>query len=228
MNILGINWGEHDSAASLLQDGHLVAAAEEERFNRIKHAPFAYPLRAARYCMQAGGIEPEDLDLVAFSFSPKVGLGRATWHAIRHFPKANFVALAGFVRRAWYVAPPAWSRYFLKLPASTRTVFVPHHLAHAASAFYCSDFDPAAVLIVDGMGEWQATSLYQASGNRIDSRHGQGLFKNAIHTRHSCTTQTQHFSLILLNSQATGTNKSCFHFFRIRFALHHFDSGRSN
>ena len=70
MNILGIDWGEHDSSASLLQDGRLIAAVEEERFNRIKHAPFAFPLRAANYCLREGGITLDDLDIVAFSFSP--------------------------------------------------------------------------------------------------------------------------------------------------------------
>jgi carbamoyltransferase len=167
MNILGIDWGEHDSAASLLQGGRLVAAAEEERFNRIKHAPFAYPLRAARYCLEEGGIGPEEVDLVAFSFAPKVGLGRGIWHAIRNFPQANFIALSELVRRAWYLAQPRYSQYFLKLPARTRWVYVPHHLAHAASAFYASPFDRAAVLVVDGMGEWPTTSLYQGIDNRL-------------------------------------------------------------
>jgi carbamoyltransferase len=168
MNILGIDWGEHDSAASLLQDSRLVAAAEEERFNRIKHASFAYPLSAARYCLQEGGIEPEEVDVVAFSFAPTVGLGRGFWHAIRHFPRANFVALTELVRRAWYLAQPGYSRYFLKLPASTRWVFVPHHMAHAASAFFSSPFEEAAVLVVDGMGEWPVTSLYHGVENRLE------------------------------------------------------------
>ena len=168
MNILGINWGEHDSAACLIQDGRLIAAAEEERFNRIKHAPFAYPLRAAHYCLQEGKIEPEDVDIIAFSFSPTVGLGSGIWHALRHFPRGNFIALSELVRRAWYIAQPGYSRYVLKLPAETRSVFVPHHMAHAASAFYASPFDRAAVLIVDAMGEWPTTSLYQGVGNRLE------------------------------------------------------------
>jgi carbamoyltransferase len=186
MNILGIDWGEHDSAASLLQDGLLVAAAEEERFNRIKHAPFAFPLGAARYCLEAGGITPDEVDVIAFSFAPTVGLGRGLWHALRHFPKANFIALAEAVRRAWYLAPPAYARYALKLPACTRSVFVPHHLAHAASAFFASPFEEAAILIVDGMGEWPTTSLYRGTGNqlqplaRIDFPHSLGFFYSAF------------------------------------------------
>ena len=186
MNILGIDWGEHDSAASLLQDGRLVAAAEEERFNRIKHAPFAFPLRAARYCLQAGGITPNEVDVVAFSFSPSVGLGRGVWHALRHFPQANFIAVAEVARRAWYLAGPAYSRYFLKLSPRTHFVAVPHHLAHAASAFFASPFDEAAVLVVDGIGEWPVTSLYHGVGNHLRSLatinfpHSLGLFYSAF------------------------------------------------
>jgi carbamoyltransferase len=186
MNILGIDWGEHDSAASLVQDGRLVAAAEEERFNRIKHAPFAFPTGAARYCFKEAGITPDDVDIVAFSFAPKVGLGRGYWHALRHFPKANFIALTETVRRAWYLAQSAYARYTLKLPDRTRSVYVPHHLAHAASAFYCSPFDRAAILVVDGMGEWPVTSLYQGMDNQLSSLatvnfpHSLGFFYAAF------------------------------------------------
>jgi carbamoyltransferase len=186
VNILGIDWGEHDSAACLVQDGRLIAAAEEERFNRIKHAPFAFPLRAARYCLEAGGIAPQEVDIIAFSFSPGVGLGRGVWHSIRHFPKANFIALAEAVRRAWYLAQSRYARYVLKLSGRTRSVFVPHHLAHAASAYFCSPFDQAAVLVVDGMGEWPVTSLYQGLGNCLQSLaivnfpHSLGFFYSAF------------------------------------------------
>ncbi|MCJ7623755.1 MAG: hypothetical protein MUO76_09650, partial [Anaerolineaceae bacterium] len=70
MNILGINWGAHDNAAALVQNGIIIAAAEEERFNRIKHAPYAYPLRAAHYCLREGGLDVGDLDEIVFSFHP--------------------------------------------------------------------------------------------------------------------------------------------------------------
>jgi carbamoyltransferase len=186
MNILGINWGAHDSAAALVQDGQLIAAAEEERFNRIKHAPFAYPTSAARYCLAAGGITAADVDIVAYSFSARVDAGRSLGHALRYFPKANFVVVAEAVRRAWYLATPAYSRYTLKLPKRTSFVAVPHHLAHAASAFFASPFDEAAVLVVDGMGEWPVTSLYRAAGTRIERLttvnfpHSLGLYYSAF------------------------------------------------
>ena len=186
MNILGINWGEHDSAASLLQDGRLVAAAEEERFNRIKHAPFAFPIKAARYCLEAAGITRDDVDIVAFSFRASIALGRGIWHAIRHFPKANLIAVAELVRRAWYVGGPAYARYSLKLPSRTKYITVPHHLAHAASSFFLSPFSEAAVLVVDGIAEWAATSLYRGVGNhlqplkRTDFPHSLGLYYSAF------------------------------------------------
>lgn len=198
MNILGINWGEHDSAASLLQDGRLVAAAEEERFNRIKHAPFAFPIGAARYCLEAGGIAKDDVDVVAFSFRPSIAFGRGIWHAIRHFPKANFIAAADLVKRAWYIGGPAYARYSLKLPSRTKYIAVPHHLAHAASAFFLSPFSEAAVLVVDGIAEWAATSLYRGVGNRlqslkrIDFPHSLGLYYSAF---------TEYLGFRLFNSE---------------------------
>lgn len=186
MNILGINWGEHDSAACLLQDGKLVAALEEERLNRIKHAPFAFPLRAARYCLAAGSITVADLDYVASSFSPTEGLGQGLKHAIRYFPRASFIGLAQIARRAWYVGTPAYARYWLKVPRRTRFIAVPHHLAHASSAFYASPFQAAAVLVVDGMGEWPVTSLYSGRGGRLERLaavgfpHSLGLLYSAF------------------------------------------------
>jgi carbamoyltransferase len=96
------------------------------------------------------------------------------------------VALTEAVRRAWYAAQPGYSRYFLKLPARTRWVFVPHHMAHAASAFFASPFEEAAVLVVDGMGEWPVTSLYRGVGNRleplgqIDFPHSLGFYYSAF------------------------------------------------
>lgn len=167
MNILGINWGAHDSAAALVNDGSLVAAAEEERFNRIKHAPYAYPLRAARYCLREGGLEVSDVDEIVFSFHPTAGLGASIGHALRFFPRATFFLLAESVRRAWYTGSGIYSSYFLNINSRTRRHWVPHHMAHAASAYFASPFDQAAVLVVDGVGEWSATTFYQAQGHDV-------------------------------------------------------------
>jgi carbamoyltransferase len=167
MNILGINWGAHDSAAALVSDGRIIAAAEEERFNRIKHAPNAYPLLAASYCLREGGLEVGDLDEVVFSFHPVAGLGASLGHALRLFPRGAFFLLTELVRRAWYVGSGIYSSYFLRIASPTRRHWVPHHTAHAASTYFASPFDRAAILVVDGVGEWSATTFYRAEGHRL-------------------------------------------------------------
>ena len=167
MNILGINWGAHDSAAALVQEGQVIAAAEEERFNRIKHAPYAYPLRAAHYCLREGGIDVKDLDEIVFSFHPTLGLGASLGHALRFFPRGAFFILAESVRRAWYAGSGLYSDYVLHLNRRTRRHWVDHHLAHAASAYFASPFDQAAILVVDGVGEWPVTTFYRAEGPHI-------------------------------------------------------------
>ena len=167
MNILGINWGAHDSAAALVQDGIVIAAAEEERFNRIKHAPFAYPLRAARYCLREGSVALGDLDEIVFSFHPTLGLGASIGHALRFFPRGAFFLLAESVRRAWYIGSGMYSAYFLHLVPRTRRHWVAHHAAHAASAYFASPFAQAAILVVDGVGEWPVTTFFRATGHDL-------------------------------------------------------------
>ena len=167
MYLLGIDWGAHDNAAALMRDGEVVAAAEEERFNRLKHATYAYPLRAARYCLQEAGITPAEVDEVVFSFHPVRGLGASLGHAARFFPRADFFVLAEAARRVWYAGSGMYSEYFLQLTKRTRRRWVDHHLAHAASAYFASPFDDAAVLVVDGVGEWAATTFFHARGKEI-------------------------------------------------------------
>ncbi|MEJ2739842.1 MAG: carbamoyltransferase [Dehalococcoidia bacterium] len=167
MNILGIDWGEHDNAAALLQDGKVTAAAEEERFSRAKHAHFSFPAKAANYCMSTGNITPSDTDIVAVSFSPITAAGSGLGYAIRNFPHSNFIGISEIIRRAWYFAAKPYARYSLKFPDRTRFIALPHHITHAASAFFASDFNEAAILVVDGVGEWASTSLYHAQGKDI-------------------------------------------------------------
>ncbi len=175
MNILGVNWGAHDSSAALIQDGMITAAAEEERFNRIKHAPFAYPLGAARYCLHEGSIDVGDLDEIVFSFHPSKGFGKAYAHALRSFPRGAFLVLSESVRRAWYVGAGKYSEYFLHIEPHTRRRWVDHHLSHAASAYFASPFAQAAILVVDGVGEWPTTTFYRASGNQIKTLQSLSL-----------------------------------------------------
>ena len=166
MNILGINSVYHESAAALLVNGKLVAAVEEERFNRIKHGktadfdnPHQFPERAIRFCLKYAGLTAGDIDHVAYSFDPK--LRRKQYRAEWWYPRfeETFRLRIGQVLN---VAEELFER-----PLRQRFHFVPHHMAHAASAYFPSGFDRAAILTVDGMGETAGSSLYKAVGTRI-------------------------------------------------------------
>ena len=166
MNILGINSVYHESAAALLVDGVLVAAVEEERFNRIKHGkpaefdnPHQFPERAIRFCLNHAGLTAADIDHVAYSYNPE--LRRKQYRAEWWDPKLEetFRLRLGQVRG---VADELFGRSLRQ-----NFHFVPHHLAHAASAYFPSGFDRAAILTIDGIGEIAGTALAKATGTRI-------------------------------------------------------------
>ena len=166
VNILGINSVYHESAAALLVDGALVAAVEEERFNRIKHGkssdfdnPHQFPERAIRFCLSHAGLAAGDIDHVAYSFNPELRRKqyRAEWWDPRL--EETFRLRLGQVRGV--------AEELLGRPLRQRFHFVPHHMAHAASAYFPSGFDRAAILTIDGIGEIAGTSLAKAVGARI-------------------------------------------------------------
>ena len=168
VNVLGINSVYHESAAALLVDGALVAAVEEERFNRIKHAkeagwdnPHQLPERAIRFCLKHAGLTARDIDHVAYSFDPKLRRKRyrAEWWGPR--VEETFQLRLGQVNGA--------VEELLGRSLGQRFHFVPHHLAHAASAYFPSGFDRAAILTLDGIGESAGSSLAKAVGARIQS-----------------------------------------------------------
>jgi len=186
MDILGISAFYHDSAACLVRDGAIVAAAQEERFSRIKHDS-GFPARAVEYCLRAGGITPAQIEYVAFYDKPLLKFERLleTWLA---------VAPRGF--RAFIRALPLWLHQKLHTPRQIdrglagagggagnaeggghearykgRYVFPEHHESHAAGAFFPSPFEQAAILTVDGVGEWATASLGVGRGNRIELSH---------------------------------------------------------
>jgi carbamoyltransferase len=169
VNILGINAVYHDSSAALLVDGALVVAVEEERFNRIKHGklpdvdnPHQFPERAIRSCLNYAGLTADDIDHVAYSFDPELRRTRfrAEWWADRRSEDV-FLLRLGQVRGV--------AEELLGRPLRQRFHFVPHHLAHAASAYFPSGFDRAAILTIDGIGEAAGSTLAKAVGTRIDS-----------------------------------------------------------
>ena len=165
--ILGISAFYHDSAAALVVDGRIVAAAQEERFTRIKHDP-AFPARAVAYCLREAGLSPDDLDYVAFYDKPLTKFERLLETYLAYAP-------AGF--RSFRLAMPLWLKDKLHMrrtlrrglggPTRAKLVFTDHHESHAASAFFPSPFEEAAILTLDGVGEWTTAAFGVGEGNRI-------------------------------------------------------------
>jgi carbamoyltransferase len=166
MNILGISCYFHDAAAALLRDGQLVAAAEEERFSRKKH-DFDFPQRAIEFCLRTGGLAPVELDWVVFFEKPFVKFERLLLTSLQTFPYSHGVFREAMV--SW-LGDKLWIRHLIQrrfgLPAA-RILFSEHHLSHAASAFFCSPFQEAAILTVDGVGEWTTASIGIGRGTDI-------------------------------------------------------------
>lgn len=166
MNILGISAYYHDSAACLVQDGRIVAAAQEERFTRRKHDP-NFPREAVEYCLREGGIGAADIDYVAFYDKPFLKFERILETFLANTPRGA----AAFLK-----AVPLWltTKLFIKheiqreLNFSGEILFPEHHESHAMSAFFPSPFQEAAVLTLDGVGEWATTSIAVGRGNKLD------------------------------------------------------------
>jgi carbamoyltransferase len=168
MYILGISAYYHDSAAALVHDGEIVAAAQEERFTRLKHDS-SFPAEAIKFCLDFAGIGPEQVDLVCYYDKPLLTFERLLETYFAFAPR-------GF--RSFYKALSVWLNYKLRIPREIRRglgdrfagklLFCRHHLSHAASAFYPSPFERAAILTVDGVGEWSTTTIGQGRDNCIE------------------------------------------------------------
>ncbi|MCU0554617.1 MAG: carbamoyltransferase [Syntrophales bacterium] len=183
-HILGISAYYHDSAACLLRDGEIVAAAQEERFTRVKHDP-GFPSRAVSFCLGEGGLAPGDLDVVAFYEKPFLKFERLL---------QTYLAFAPGGLRSFITAMPLWIRQKLWMRDNIRkelgfagtVIFPEHHESHAASAFFPSPFREAAFLTIDGVGEWTTTSwgIGRDSGVEILAElqfpHSLGLLYSAF------------------------------------------------
>ena len=186
MNILGISAYYHDSAAALIRDGEIIAAAQEERFTRVKHDN-RFPSSAVEYCLEAGGLGAEELDYVVFYEKPLVKFERLLESYIGYAPQGFSPFLMGV---------PLWLRQKLHLPKEMdkalshkykgRYVFTEHHESHAASAFFPSPFEEAAILTMDGVGEWATGSFGVGRGNKVELMkemhfpHSLGLLYSAF------------------------------------------------
>ncbi|MDH4161443.1 MAG: carbamoyltransferase [Nitrospirota bacterium] len=169
MNILGISCLYHDSAACLLRNGVLVAACQEERFSRIKH-DWRFPEQSIGYCLRQAGISMRDIDCVAFYEKPLLKFERVL---------ETFLAVAPRGARAFVDTIPSWLSQKLWLPHILKKIlgyegmllYFPHHVSHASSSFFPSPFDEAAVLTIDGVGEWSTAAYGTARGNRLTLTH---------------------------------------------------------
>ena len=165
--ILGISAFYHDSAAALVVDGRIVAAAQEERFTRIKHDA-AFPTQAVAFCLKSAGLESDDLDYVAFYEKPLTKFERLleTYLAFAPAGFSSFrLAIPVWLKDKLYMRRTLTRALGRKLKA--RLIFTDHHESHAASAFFPSPFDNAAILTLDGVGEWTTTTFGSGQGNHI-------------------------------------------------------------
>jgi carbamoyltransferase len=192
IHILGISAYYHDSAAGLLHDGHILAAAQEERFSRKKHDA-RFPAHAVTYCLKEAGIKLQELDYIVFYDKPLVKFERLLETYLAYAPK-------GF--RSFNMAMPVWLKEKLLLKSVLRKelaslasckqnqlpplLFTEHHQSHAASAFFPSPFERSAVLCMDGVGEWATTSVWMGENHKltpqweIDFPHSLGMLYSAF------------------------------------------------
>lgn len=167
MYILGISAYYHDSAAALIKDGQVIAAVEEERFTRIKHDN-GFPYQAIEFCLRHANISIDKIDAIAYYEKPLLKLERILETFVDTYP----FSLGPFLR-----AMPEWLDYKIKIEQTIRKklgfrgniYFIPHHLSHASATFYPSPFKKAAILTIDGVGEYQTTGLWWGEENKIYS-----------------------------------------------------------
>jgi len=185
MYILGISCYYHDAAAALLKDGELIAAAEEERFTRIKH-DYDFPDNAINFCLDYAGISGNDLDYVVFYEKPFHKFERILMTSFQCFPKSWNVFREAMMT---WLSDKLWVKNTIEQRIGIehdKILFGEHHLSHAASAFYPSSFEEAAILTVDGVGEWTTTTMGTGKGTHIQLRkeikfpHSLGLLYSAF------------------------------------------------
>jgi carbamoyltransferase len=165
MYILGISAFYHDSAACLVKDGDIIAAAQEERFTRKKH-DHNFPTKAINYCLSSQNLKPEDLALVAFYDKPFLKFERILETYLAFAP----LGFSSFIKAMpLWVREKLWMKEYIKsqIGYTGKVIFPEHHESHAASAFFPSPFNEAAILTMDGVGEWTTTSCGAGSGNKI-------------------------------------------------------------
>jgi carbamoyltransferase len=185
MHILGISCFYHDAAAALIRDGTLLAAAEEERFTRIKH-DFDFPRNSIRFCLSWAGLSARDLDYVVFYEKPFHKFDRILMTTLQGYPRSWKSFREAMIN---WLADKLWVKSLIKNELDiedNKILFSEHHLSHAASTFYASPFEEAAILTVDGVGEWTTAALGRGTGTglqllkEIPFPHSLGLLYSAF------------------------------------------------
>ncbi len=186
--VLGLSAFYHDSAAALLIGGEIIAAAHEERFTRKKHDA-SFPANAARFCLEEAGLRPADLDAVAFYDKPYLKFERLleTYHAFAPRGLRSFLsAMPVWIKEKLFMKKTLKDELAKLGPGKPRLLFPEHHLSHVASAFYPSPFEEAAILTIDGVGEWATTTIGHGKGKdihilkQLDFPHSLGLLYSAF------------------------------------------------
>lgn len=189
MNILGLNYFYHDSSACIVKDGQLIVALEEERFTRTKHT-YLFPHQAIQRCLQQAGLKAEDLDAIAISVKPEIDWGKRARHVATHLPRS--LTLAKYEIKLYYDKMTAFSAWMNALwPAGRKRPavhWVPHHESHAAGTFYVSPYESAAIMSVDGSGEWASSMLGVGKGNKVDF-FSTSYFPNSLGSMYEAVTQ---------------------------------------
>lgn len=181
LNVVGLSFGYHDSACALIQDGRLLAAVQEERFSRVKNDK-SFPTRSFAYCLREAGITIADVDCIAYYEDPCLKLGRQIWMGL--MPDLPAARRESIVNRLAAPRPQQQIRTVLGYEGPIE--IVDHHLSHAASTYYFSGFDDAAILTVDGVGDWATTTYGIGNGphierfEQVDFPDSLGFFYSAI------------------------------------------------
>ena len=207
MYILGISCYYHDASAALLKDGVIVAAAQEERFTRKKH-DFSFPINSIKYCLESQGIKIEDISYIGFYEKPYLKFERVLSQHLEMFPHSF---------KTFLNSMPSWLNEKLRVVRKIKKelgykgdiLFMEHHLAHAASSFLVSPFEKAAVLTVDGVGEWTTTAYGMCEGNEIHLMkeirfpHSLGLLYSAITAYLGFSVNNSEYKVMGLSAHGT-------------------------
>ena len=189
MIILGLNYYFHDSTACIIKDGQLIAAIEEERLNRDKHTQ-AFPELAIARCLKIAGLSYSDIDHIAVSIKPVTDWQRKSTYLLGHL--GSFMPFFGhYVVNAYAKQRRFWLWYKLQFPskqAGPKVHFIEHHHSHVAGSFFVSPYEEAALLGIDGSGEWATTWLGHGKGNRVE-RFSQSYFPNSLGSFYEAVTE---------------------------------------